>query len=199
MRRHGDPAETEILVWAVDSPATPISLGPGTAYAFLPGTTSVAIAGGDEEGSLRVVDIETGDVARTIETDAKDVAGMSADPTDLLALMQRGSAEVVVLDVDRGEQVATFAVVGGQSAEFSPDGRWLAIGSFDNLVHLFDTEDFADTPLPGSPNLVAKWRSRRTAPAWRRSAPVNFDSGRWRPRPTPRWATSTRPAPCSSS
>ena len=34
--------------------------------------------------------------------------------------------------------------------------RRLASGSFDNLVHVFDTEDFADTPLPGSPNLVAQ-------------------------------------------
>ena len=60
--------EREIVVWAVDSPDAPISLGPGTSYGFLPGTTSVVIAGGDDQGSLTVVDIETGDVVRSIET-----------------------------------------------------------------------------------------------------------------------------------
>jgi WD40 repeat protein len=155
VRRHGDPAETEILVWAVDSPAAPISLGPGTAYGFVPGTTSVAIAG-DEHGSLRVVDIETGDMVTPIEIPDIDVdAGMAIDPTgDRLALRSFETGQIVVLDLDRGEQVVTLHVTGAQSAEFSPDGRWLAVGSFDNRVHLFDTDDFAETILAGSPTLV---------------------------------------------
>ena len=43
-----DGLDSEIVVWAVDSPDAPISLGPGTAFGFLPGTTSVVIAGGDD-------------------------------------------------------------------------------------------------------------------------------------------------------
>ena len=41
-----------------------------------------------------------------------------------------------------------------RSAELSPDGQWLAISDSDNLVHLYDTENFAETLLAGSPNTV---------------------------------------------
>jgi WD40 repeat protein len=156
VRRYGDPAETEILVWAVDSPAAPISLGPGPAFGFLLGTTSVAIAG-DEQGSLRVVDIETGDMVTSIEIPGVEVDSMAVDPTgDRVALRSRGTGQIVVLDLNRGEQVVTLDVTGAQSVEFSPDGRWLASGSFDNLVHLFETENLAETSLAGSPTLVGE-------------------------------------------
>ncbi len=153
VRLDDDGLQQEIIVWAVDSPDVPISLGPGTAYGFLPGTTTVAIASSDHQGSLSVVDFETRDVVSSIETPDIEVIGIAVDPTGhRLALLGTGE-RVVVLDLGAGEQ-ADFVVTGFQSAEFSPDGKWLAIGSWDNLVHLFDTENFAESLLAGSPNQV---------------------------------------------
>ena len=155
VRLDDDGLQREIIVWAVDSPDAPISLGPGTAYGFLPGTTTVAIASSDHQGSLSVVDLETGDVVSSIETPDIEVIGMAVDPTGhRLALLGTGE-RVVVLDLGGGEQV-DFVVTGFQSAEFSPDGRWLAIGSWDNLVHLFDTENFEESLLAGSPSQVTR-------------------------------------------
>ena len=114
--------EREIVVWAVDSPAAPISLGPGTAYGFLPGTTSVAIAGGDDQGSLAVVDIETGDVVRSIEIPDIEVdGGIAVDPTaNRLALVSVAAGQVVVLDLDGGEPVDTLDVVGTAVGRLQP-------------------------------------------------------------------------------
>ena len=156
VRKDIDGPGREIVVWAVDAPDAPISLGPGTAFGFLPGTTSVVIARGDDGGSLAVVEIETGDLARTIETPGIEVDWIAIDPAaHRLALLSVTGHRVVILDLDRDEQVTDFVVTGWQTAEFSPDGRWLAIGSWDNSVHLFDTENFAESSLPGSPTLVA--------------------------------------------
>ena len=186
--------DSEIVVWAVDSPDAPISLGPGTAYAFLPGTTSVAIARGGEQASLAVVNIETGEVVRSIEILDVD-GGISVDPTaHRLALVSSAAEQVVVLDLDRGEPVETLDVVGPQSASSvtTADGSRLAPST---------TSSTCSTPRPSPrrswpdrrPSSV-RWRSRRTAPGWRRSARANFGSGIWRRRVTPRWGTSTRPA-----
>ena len=156
VRLAGDPPEGEIVVWAVDSPGAPTSLGPGTAYGFVPGTTSVVIARREDQGSLAVVDIETGETLRSIGAPEIEVGGIAVDPAaNLIALLSTSPEQVVVLDLEGGEQVSAFGLVGWQSAEFSADGRWLAVGSFDNFVHLFDTEDFAETLLAGSPTQVA--------------------------------------------
>jgi hypothetical protein len=128
VRKADDGPEREIIVWAVDSPAAPISLGPGAAFAFLPGTTSVVIAGGDDQESLRVVDIATADVVRSIETPDIDVDfDITVDPaSDRPALLSFAAGKVMVLDLDGDEPPTTLDVVGAQSAEFSPAGRWLA-------------------------------------------------------------------------
>ena len=157
-RQDDEGPERDIVVWSVDSPDAPISLGPGTSYAFLPGTASVAIAGGDEQGALAVVDIETGEVVGSIDIPDIEVDyGIAVDPTGhRLALVSFAAEQVVVVDLDRGEPVDTLDVVGPHSADFSDDGRWLAVGSLDNRVHLFDTEDFAKTLLAGSPTLLGR-------------------------------------------
>ncbi len=149
--------DQEIIVWSVDSPAVPIPLGPGTGFSFVPGTTTVVIAGGDDQGSLGILDLQTGDVVRSIETPGMEAYSVVADPTaHRLALLPAQGARVVVLDLDSGEEIGAFDVTGSQSAEFSPDGRWLAMGSFDNLVHLFDTETLTETLLAGSPSQVGQ-------------------------------------------
>jgi DNA-binding SARP family transcriptional activator/WD40 repeat protein len=158
VRKDDDGSEREIVVWAVDSPGAPISLQPGTAFGFLPGTMSMVIARSGDHAMLSVVNVETSDVVSSIETpDIVDVFWIAVDPTGhRLALLSVTGERVVIVDLDRGETVEDLVVTGWQSAEFSPDGRSLAIGSWDNLVHLFDTENFAESRLPGSPNLVAE-------------------------------------------
>ncbi len=192
VRKDTDGPGREVVVWAVDAPDAPISLGPGKAFVFLPGTTSVVIARGDDGGSLAVVEIETGDLARTIETPGIEVDWMAIDPAaHRLALLSVTGHRVVILDLDRDEQVADFVVTGWQTAEFSPDGRWLAIGSWDNIVHLFETENFAESSLPGSPTLAAGLAFAPDSSRLASISTVNFDSGRLCPRLIPHSATST--------
>ncbi len=141
------------------TPRTPRSRsGPGRRTPFSPAPRRWRSPEATSKASLAVVDIETGEVVRSIEIldIGSTPASPSIRPAHRLALVSSAAEQVVVVDLDRGEPVETLDVVGPQSADFSDDGRWLAVGSFDNLVHLFDTEDFAETLLAGSPTLVAE-------------------------------------------
>ena len=153
VRRNTDGPGTEIVVWAVDSAGAPISLGGGTAYGFLPGTTSVVIAGGDDEGSFTVVDIETGEVVGSLEVPEDEYYSITIDPTGQHLAAMSTTDRVVVVDLESRQQI-DLDVGFAQVAELSPDGQWLAISDSDSLVHLYDTENFAETLLAGSPNYV---------------------------------------------
>ena len=130
VRLDDDGLEREIVVWAVDSPDAPISLGPGTAYGFLPGTTSVVIAGGDDQGSLSVVDLETGDVVRSIETPDIEVdrGSPSIRPATAWRCCRRqesGSWSSISTAASRS-RLRRHRLRSRPSS--APTGRWLAIG-----------------------------------------------------------------------
>ena len=91
----------------------------------------------------------------------------------------------MVLDLDRGEQVRDFVVTGCAVGRVQPRREVAGdrqLGQPRPPVRHRET-----SPKRSSPDRrtrSSRWRSLRTAPGWRRSAPVNFDSGSWRPRVT---------------
>ena len=98
------------------------------------------------------------------------------------------TSDVIIWDIRSGEKLMQFAA-GTQelcSIAFSPDGRTLAIGGYDNVLRLFDaaTGDLLHN-LPGHKGVVESVQSAaRTAGAWSQA----------RPTAPPCCGTSNRPA-----
>ena len=91
---------SEIVRWDVAAGGPPMSLGPATDFGFLPGTDSVLVLGREDTG-LAVLDIETGQVVREIETNSEvEYHLMAVDATgDEVALTSLSADRVDVLDL----------------------------------------------------------------------------------------------------
>ena len=154
---HVGPDEgREIVVWDIAAGGQPRSLGPGSAFGFLPGTGSLVILG-REGTSLAVVDVVTGDVIREIETPGDVVyAGFDIETSArFIALESPVGRRVEVLDLTSGVVRAKLEMPTPTFAKFSADGRMLAVGGNDDLVRIFDTGTFTETQrlagMPGEP------------------------------------------------
>ncbi|WP_257450164.1 serine/threonine-protein kinase [Archangium lipolyticum] len=114
------------------------NLGIGTALAFIPGTSWVAI--GTQEGVIRLLDSATGQTRELhhheglvnsldVTSDGRYLASASADRTAVLWELATGEPRVL-----RGPRQQAHLVL------FSPDDRRLAVASYTGQVRVFSME-----------------------------------------------------------
>ena len=172
VRLDDDRPEREIIVWAVDSPDVPISLGPGTAYGFLPGTTTVAIAGALTKAHFASSTSRPVSDPVDRDPDIEIEVGIAVDPNShRLALVSGQAEQVVVLDLGGGEPVETLVVTGFAVGRVQPrrklaGGRLAATTSSTCSPPRTSRTSSCRDRRATSPT----WRSLPTAPGWRRSA-----------------------------
>ncbi|HEY7626321.1 MAG TPA: hypothetical protein VH761_04610, partial [Ilumatobacteraceae bacterium] len=152
-----DPdAKAELVVWDIATGGVPRSLGRAWTFQFVPGTGSVIVL--DPGQPLAVIDVATGELIRKIDVpDDVEYFGLEIDPTGrMAALIAPQGRRVDVIDVATGDIENSLKLPGPTSARFGPDGKVLAIGGNDHLIHLFDTETFDEIrQLAGSTDETA--------------------------------------------
>ena len=112
------------------------------------------LASGSEDMTIRLWDMHTGEHKRTLNghkhrvysvafsPDGKTLASGSDDNTVRLWNVDTGETEMILIghagefEVNNGP----FSVEGVKSVAFSPDGKTLASGGGDNVIHLWDVE-----------------------------------------------------------
>jgi RNA polymerase sigma factor (sigma-70 family) len=152
-----------------------------TGVAFSPDGRLAGVTGADK--MVHLLDVTTGKEVRAFagHADVVFAAAFSADgkllaagggPSEVKAKPAAG--ELHVWDVSTGKEIA-MAKTGGTvtSVAFSPDGRTLATGSFDDLVRLWDVASMqAKSDLKGHAFLV---RSVAWSPDGKTLASAGYD------------------------
>jgi WD40 repeat protein/DNA-binding SARP family transcriptional activator len=117
--------------------------GTGTRFyagvdATSPDGTSVAQA--DANGSVQILDAETGQVLRTLPGGHAGVQSIRFDPSGTRLATGNWDGTAVVWNVRSGARVQTFAAQQGivESVRFSPDGKTLATAGEDATTQLWD-------------------------------------------------------------
>lgn len=126
------------LLWTYPAGNRPM-LAPGKGFVHLavtPDGKSVAVAGGDGDGRLVLLDIATGRLVRELNKPdwrASAARGMAFRPGTTTLAVTRGDGSVVECDTHGMGQVRvrmkpSRAKEAGELA-YSPDGRWLAVAT----------------------------------------------------------------------
>ena len=125
VRRDND-GTTEVVAWTIGSTDAPISLGPGTAFGFVPGTSTMVVLRKDPR-QLVVVDVTTGDIAKKIEIPDVEFDVLAVDPSGrLVAVSSFRGRQVAVLDLSSGEQVEVSENAHPAGSQVQP--RWTVVG-----------------------------------------------------------------------
>jgi WD40 repeat protein len=111
-----------------------------TAMTFSPDGARIYAAG---EGYLHAWDARTGEPSGSWTLEPAHVSSLVADPTGKLLLRSTWDASgglIQVLDADTAAVKQSLTVPGRavETITFSPDGRWLASGSVDGGIGLWD-------------------------------------------------------------
>ncbi len=139
------PIQTQhTLAQAAYAPGTRFRLvghnAPVNAVAIHPnGTLAVS---GSTDGSLRVWDLQSGELLNTINLRGGAVLSVAFSPTGRLIAAGMEDNSVRLWDIDN--RIEQIRLSGHQapvaSVAFSPDGRTLASGSVDRTIRLWDTD-----------------------------------------------------------
>jgi DNA-binding SARP family transcriptional activator/WD40 repeat protein len=148
------------VVWDVAAGGQPTTFDSGYDFEFAPDGTSIVVGSGPK---LTIFDIATGRPIREVDTpEGVEYWDFELDPTGkLAALISTGefARRVDVVDIETGDVETTIDLRDPLFAEFSPDGRHLAVSSADSLVRVYDTVDYAEqyrlAGTSGSPSQVS--------------------------------------------
>ena len=140
-----DAGEWTAVVWDTSVGGTPKSFGSAADFELGSDSESVVVMNWSGEG-LRVFDLATGEQIREIDTPAGvEYNDIEIDRTGkLVALVSFLAGRVDVVELDTGEVRKTLSFRDPNFAQFSPDGRMLAVAGSDSLIRLYDTEQFAE-------------------------------------------------------
>ncbi|HKA69804.1 MAG TPA: BTAD domain-containing putative transcriptional regulator [Actinomycetes bacterium] len=126
-----DPATGELLSTVSGGPQATV-FGPSFSA-----DGSLVAAAWTDQGTVRVVDLSTGRVVRTLP-DIPDPDQTAFSPNGRL-LAVTGSSKVVVIDLDTGEEALDLQESGpAQGVAWSPDGRYIAAAGLDAGGQVWD-------------------------------------------------------------
>jgi DNA-binding SARP family transcriptional activator/WD40 repeat protein len=140
-----DNSPWEPVVWDVLGGGSPKAFGP--AFDFELGTDGETIVVGTS-GKLTIFEIATGEQVRQIDTpEGIEYWDMELDTTGkLVALVSpdQFGRRVDVIDIATGELRSTLDLRDPRGAQFSADGRELAVTGSDSLIRIYETEHFTE-------------------------------------------------------
>ncbi len=135
------PQDEHVIVWDLATESATYVLHNhffANVATFSPDGTQ--IAGGGLDGRIRVWDVSTGALIRTLAGNTAQIwdAAFSPDGRELATASEDGT--VRLWDTETGREIATVANTGGQGFRFdiafSPDGSRLATTSRDGTIHV---------------------------------------------------------------
>lgn len=147
------------VVWDTEVSAAPRSFGPASDIEFAGDTPSVVVLSWEGTG-LEVFDPTTGEQTGDIPTpDGVTYFEFEVDPTGrIAALVSILAGRVDIVELDGGELIATIPNRAPAVAQFSADGRTLAVTGDDSAIRIYDTDQFVErlrlTGTSGSPAQV---------------------------------------------
>ncbi|ETV87274.1 hypothetical protein, variant 1 [Aphanomyces astaci] len=95
---------------------------------------------------VRILNLETGGVEKTIDTGAGETWQIAYDPTDKFLVSGSQQGKVNIINIEQEKIVQSIAANGKfiVSVAYSPDGKLVACGGFDGVVAIFDVETGAE-------------------------------------------------------
>ncbi|MBI5758411.1 MAG: Gfo/Idh/MocA family oxidoreductase [Planctomycetales bacterium] len=141
----------EVVLWDVETGQVASKLGAGdkavTGVAFSP--DGKVLASGSYDETIHVFDATSGQVIRTLEGHSRPITAVVFSPDGSRIASSAGGRfngknTAKLWDVATGKEVATFEAHDGPVTclAISPSGKWLATGSRDKTVMLWDVSKF---------------------------------------------------------
>jgi WD40 repeat protein len=149
--------DTTVRLWNLETREQPKFLeGHNTSVrsvAFSP--DGKMLASGGDSNAIKLWNAETGRLIKSLESKVGDIYSITFSPVKKsVALAGNSSSEVILMDLESGQQIKSFSHSGNQdvrstSVVFSPDGEILASGNSRNAISLWHVNSEKRITLEG--------------------------------------------------